>query len=122
MEPAAVLERMEDAEIELAWMQDALTMLELELIGCEKKREEPAMKTMVWWLQNKMAACEEAQKLSYNEIAFRVSERDRVIMNLLEKITEKTMLLTELMGNEDILIKQNVEHIQEIDIMRRELN
>lgn len=141
LEVTTVSKRMEDSELELAQVQDVLTDLKVELIGCERKREELAVEreqlaaevfyereifersctvsaTMVWWLQNKLAADEEAQKLNSEEISFRVSERDRMVMN---QSTEDTMMPEDHMKKREILINHNSEHMQEVNDIRDEI-
>jgi hypothetical protein len=144
LELVTVSKRMEDTELELAQMQDVLTGLQLELICCEGKREELTTEreqcalafsrdrellersctvaaTIAWWLQSKMSSEGEAEKLNYDEFTFQVSQRDRMIINLQEEITEKTMLLKDHMGNEEILVNQKIQHMQEISNTRNEI-
>jgi hypothetical protein len=68
-----------------------------------------------------MSAEGEAEKLNYDEFTFQVSQRDRMIINLQEEITEKTMLLKDHMGNEEILVNQKIQHMQEISNTRNEI-
>lgn len=145
LELVSVLKRMDDTQLELAQAQDVLTALRVEFIDSEREREKLAMEkeqlaavfahdreilersctvaaTMVWWLQSKIAAHEEAQKLYCDDIAFQVRERDRMVLSLQDEITEKAMLLEKHMVNEKILAIQNFEHMQEIDNIRKEIS
>ena len=144
LELGTTLKRMEGTELELAQVQGGLTGLQVELISSERKMEELAMEkeqfasafscdkeilersctvaaTLVWWLQTKMAANEEAQKLNNEETTFQVSERGSMVMNLQDEIIEKTMLLKDHMETKEILINQNQELIQEINNTRNEI-
>lgn len=144
LELATVLKRMDDTKLKLAQMQDVLTSLRVELIVSEREREKLAMEkeqlaavfaydgevlersctvaaTMVWWLQSKIAADKEAQKLEFDDLAFQVRECDRMVLSLQDEITEKTMLLKEHLRNEEILVNQNLEHLKEIENTKKEI-
>ncbi|KAG0605936.1 hypothetical protein M758_9G099600 [Ceratodon purpureus] len=143
LELTTVSKRMEDTELDLAHMQDVWTGVPVELCSCERKEELIAEKvqfaaasscateqlerscavatTMVWWLQNKISADGEAQKLNYERLTSQVSDQDRMIMNLREEVTEKTTLLKGHTGNEEILTNQNLKQMQEINHTRNEI-
>ncbi|XP_024380241.1 uncharacterized protein [Physcomitrium patens] len=75
---------------------------------------------MLWWLQNQVAV-KGIQKLDHDDIALECFEQDRRIASLQEEITKKTLLLIEQEEKMEILVKQNLKHVQESDDTRKEL-